>query len=362
MPTKGHDYTKSATKKVPVPNHILEKKSVVILPLWMEEILSKREFPRCFLQSALWAARLLHSMDLDEDPCEDFYSFVCGNWIKNTFLVGDISTQFTQLNSIIYLRIKEVLETAHGGLAEHENKTQKFYKSCMNFGSRDETGSKVLKKDLEKFGSWPLIEKSWKSEDFNWTDLLVDFYENGYPVDMLFSIGIDMDIKRTSTSLISISVYLQLLMCCIMVAVYGEFEFVIPIMGYAFLMEMLKYAHSMLVFKIEIADDKVEENVIEKPVIPTVYDRSVWLFCQALGIKAKLANSFDNGIGSFIQTPAPLVRSTKVWSLCKSLGIKAKLQFPANYVMPKENDIPTVFSKDVYLLCTALEITAKLQD
>ncbi|XP_055953320.1 endothelin-converting enzyme homolog isoform X2 [Argiope bruennichi] len=151
------------------------------------------------------AARLLHSMDLNEDPCEDFYSFVCGNWIKNTFLVGDISTQFTQLNSIIYLRIKEVLETSHGGLAEHENKTQKFYKSCMNFGSRDETGSKVLKKDLEKFGSWPLIEKSWKSEDFNWTDLLVDFYENGYPVDMLFSIGIDMDIKRTSTSLISVN-------------------------------------------------------------------------------------------------------------------------------------------------------------
>ncbi|KAF8786938.1 hypothetical protein HNY73_008584 [Argiope bruennichi] len=159
---------------------------------------------------------------------------------------------------------------------------------------------------------------------------------------------------------INVAIYLQLLMCCIMVAVYGEFEFVIPIMGYAFLMEMLKYVHSMLVCK--SADDKLELNVIEKSTIPIVYDRSIWLFCQALGIKAKLANSLDNGIGSFIQTPAPLVRSTKVWSLCNSLGIKAKLQFPTNYEISKENGIPTVFSKDVYLLCTALEITAKLQD
>ncbi|GBN57630.1 Neprilysin-1, partial [Araneus ventricosus] len=150
-------------------------------------------------------ARLLHSMDLNEDPCDDFYSFVCGNWIKNTFLVGDISSQFTQLNSIIYLRIKEVLETSHGGLTEHENRTQRFYKSCMDIGSRDETGSNVLLKELQKFGGWPLIEKNWDSTNFNWSNLMADFYENGYPIDMLLSIGVDMDIKNTSTSLISVN-------------------------------------------------------------------------------------------------------------------------------------------------------------
>ncbi|GFQ89797.1 hypothetical protein TNCT_22751, partial [Trichonephila clavata] len=52
------------------------------------------------------AADLLHSMDQKQEPCFDFYSFVCGNWIKNTFLFGEISTQFTQLNTLIYYRIK----------------------------------------------------------------------------------------------------------------------------------------------------------------------------------------------------------------------------------------------------------------
>ncbi|GIY89148.1 hypothetical protein CDAR_116511 [Caerostris darwini] len=52
------------------------------------------------------AAHLLHSMDLNQEPCDDFYSFVCKNWIKDTYLVGEITTQFTRLDSNIHLRIK----------------------------------------------------------------------------------------------------------------------------------------------------------------------------------------------------------------------------------------------------------------
>ncbi|GFT57617.1 endothelin-converting enzyme homolog [Nephila pilipes] len=151
------------------------------------------------------ASNLLHSMDEKQEPCDDFYSFVCGNWIKNTFLIGEISTQFTQLNSVIYLRIKELLETRHEGIAEHENKTQKFYKACMDGGTRDEEGSKVLSEDLKKFGGWPLLEETWNDSNFNWTDLLIQFFENGYPIDMLLSITIEVDIKNTSAALISVN-------------------------------------------------------------------------------------------------------------------------------------------------------------
>ncbi|GBN48421.1 hypothetical protein AVEN_90112-1 [Araneus ventricosus] len=159
---------------------------------------------------------------------------------------------------------------------------------------------------------------------------------------------------------IGIAVYLQILLCSVMVAAYGEYIFVLTIMGYALLMELFKYAKSMMVCKDEITDETSETDLVEQPIIPIVRNRSVWLFCETLNMKAELANNLDAKKDSIVQTPVPTVRNPKVWSFCKKLGIKAKLQFPKNYEMTKPTDIPTVFDKDVYLLCRALEMKAQM--
>ncbi|GBN48416.1 hypothetical protein AVEN_90109-1 [Araneus ventricosus] len=145
-----------------------------------------------------------------------------------------------------------------------------------------------------------------------------------------------------------------------MVAAYGEYIFVLPILGYALLMELFKYAKSMMVCKDEITDEKPQHDIMKQPIIPIVRNRSVWLFCEALNLEAELANTLDAKKDSIVQTPVPTVRNPKVWSFCKKLGIKAKLQFPKNYEMAKPTDIPTVFDKEFYLLCRALEIKAQM--
>ncbi|XP_071043075.1 endothelin-converting enzyme homolog [Parasteatoda tepidariorum] len=152
------------------------------------------------------ASNLLKSIDFEQNPCEDFYSFVCGNWIKNSFLIGEmVVSQFSRLNSIIILRIKEFLELEKSKLSDHEKKIKKFYNSCLKRETRDEVANKILLEDLKYFGGWPLIEKSWNASKFDWAELMVKLYEKGYPHDMLFSMGVDMDIKNTSQSLLVVS-------------------------------------------------------------------------------------------------------------------------------------------------------------
>ncbi|GBN00840.1 hypothetical protein AVEN_51828-1 [Araneus ventricosus] len=120
-----------------------------------------------------------------------------------------------------------------------------------------------------------------------------------------------------------------------MVAAYCEYIFVLPIMGYSLLMELFKYANSMTVCKDEMTDEKPEHDLIKQTIIPIVRNSSIWLFCEALNIKAELANTVDAKKDNIVQTPVPTVRNPKIWSFCKKLGIRAKLEFPKSYEMAK---------------------------
>lgn len=41
------------------------------------------------------AASLLNAMDLTADPCEDFFQFACGNWVKKHVIPEDRSSLST---------------------------------------------------------------------------------------------------------------------------------------------------------------------------------------------------------------------------------------------------------------------------
>lgn len=77
--------------------------------------------------------------------------------------------------------------------------------------SRNEIGAKDLLLDLKKFGGWPMIEKEWSVQDFDWVDLIIQLFKNGHSsYDMFFSIKVDLDIMNTSRNLIWVSIYFYL--------------------------------------------------------------------------------------------------------------------------------------------------------
>ncbi|GBM99123.1 hypothetical protein AVEN_200797-1, partial [Araneus ventricosus] len=106
-----------------------------------------------------------------------------------------------------------------------------------------------------------------------------------------------------------------------MVAAYGEYIFVLPILGYALLVELLNYAKSMMICKDQITAEKAEHNHLKQITIPIVRKRSIWLFCKALNMEAELAIDLDAKNDNIVQTPVPKVRNPAVLSICKKLGI-----------------------------------------
>ncbi len=94
-------------------------------------------------------------VDRSVNPCEDFYHFACGTWLKNNPIPSDQSYwgSFSELNERNQFVLKDILETAaahpRSGSAV-DQKIGAFYASCMDVAAINEKSLKPIGPEIDK--------------------------------------------------------------------------------------------------------------------------------------------------------------------------------------------------------------------
>ncbi|KAA8580550.1 hypothetical protein FQN60_013508 [Etheostoma spectabile] len=121
---------------------------------------SQEEF--CLTPECIEAAgSVLSKIDRSVNPCEDFYSFSCGGWLKENPIPEDSSSYgiYPWLRQHVDIRLKELLEApSDPDELEAVTKAKILYRSCMNETILEEVDTKPMLKTLkQREFRWPVV-------------------------------------------------------------------------------------------------------------------------------------------------------------------------------------------------------------
>ncbi|XP_058790779.1 neprilysin-2-like [Phymastichus coffea] len=165
----------------------------------------------CETQACIEAASLiLKNIDTKAAPCDNFYQFACGKFLKESVIPESkhsVST-FTLAEKKLQQQLRISLERKMDQKAPRTFKVlQSFYNSCSDIAKINETSTNEMLDILKKLGDWPvLVGQSWNASDFDWKKLIYQMRAMGYTEAMncFIEIGIEISDEKNKRYIITL--------------------------------------------------------------------------------------------------------------------------------------------------------------
>jgi neprilysin len=154
------------------------------------------------------ASKVLSSLDPTVQPCDDFYHFACGKFIKDTRIPDDkvaVNT-FTIIGDKLQDQLRAIVsEPADESEAVPFRLAKELFAACMNKSLIEEQGIGTMLKVHKSLGDWPVLKgDDWDEQSWSWVQSVRSFRKIGYGTDNFFAFSTGTDLKNSTRRIINV--------------------------------------------------------------------------------------------------------------------------------------------------------------
>uniref|UniRef100_A0A8D3C7S8 Neprilysin n=1 Tax=Scophthalmus maximus TaxID=52904 RepID=A0A8D3C7S8_SCOMX len=147
-------------------------------------------------------------MDATVDPCDNFYQYACGGWLKKNIIPETSSrySTFDILRDELEVIVKGVLEKTVEGEAAALVKAKTLYKSCTNESLIELRGGAPLLDMLPDVFEWPIAADNWEAnygKTWRLEDVIAKLNEK-YGTQLLVNFFVGTDDRDSNSHIIHI--------------------------------------------------------------------------------------------------------------------------------------------------------------
>lgn len=155
------------------------------------------------------ASQTIQRMDFSVNPCDDFYQFACGNFVKNTKIPDDKDRVdvFTEINDKVQDQLQSLIsENIDSNDVAPFNMAKKLYKMCMDESSIEKRGKEPLISIADKLGGWPVVKgDQWNGSNGDLVTTIKEFRKIGFRTNSIVDVVVQTDLKNSTARKIYVS-------------------------------------------------------------------------------------------------------------------------------------------------------------